>query len=95
MENDVFTELKVYRRVETLAGHADSAYAVSCGYALMRFGNPHDFYAVSCGCVHIFLIPRVYILCRPHICVLRVLHVLHLLCVLRILGPMPPPGRQT
>ena len=35
MINVVFTEVKVYRRVETLAGHADSAYAVLCGYALM------------------------------------------------------------
>ena len=46
--------------IPTKAGHADSTYAVSCGYALMRLGylhmrlyfpNPHDFYAVSCGYV--------------------------------------------
>ena len=48
--------------VPTRAGLADSAYAVSCGYALMHLGdvhmhlyflNPHDFYAVSCGYAHI------------------------------------------
>ena len=53
-----FIQLHVCWHVPTRAGHADSAYAVSCGYALMGLGylnmrlyfpNLHDFYAVSCG----------------------------------------------
>ena len=49
--NDVGGCFISYVYVTTRAGHADSAYAVSCGYVHMRLGFPnlHKFYVVSCG----------------------------------------------
>ena len=44
--------LQIYNQWKPItAGHADSACAVSCGYALMRFGYPHRCAYISRICM--------------------------------------------